>query len=755
MECKVRHILDGEYNKLVVSQDGKQTKFVLGKTSEMSVIGAQRCAEEIRELLEAKFSFETLKKMYEMVENIIDMGETRKIIKFSLKSLEITMKITAIDEYSKWMTEKKEVLVNKQKMLSPLVVLNIGCTSSGKTLFDLMCVLSDKARKNFITSLTSIKESTNFPISYHVNCSNMVFQRGNNFLANVTIKTNETLKKNIDMQILEATVEMFDSIVDLAKSEEDIDIILSKAEAAAIERLASNKDKTFVIGYIVNLKEKGSLIQDILLKGIQEYYGQSNSYNRVAQRCILESLIKDVKEKHQLMTSDEISNAIYRKNNDEQSAEYAELYNYIKKSIDNTVKLFQKEHSQLPEYGEKLIVEGIAEDKSTKELIDHIFGNKRRREDTDFFSIEAIVEKAEMYFVSKNIDYNREIILVDGLGINQGQSVNANEMTVAYNRIHAAIQEVNPNVILYHSLINGKDDYMLETIRMLSEQGFRHRTFVVFGRLDTVAKEYFEEDDVQLDDIDNDAIFMKFLSYIDSQYLQKDIITLRSLIGDNYFMCDKSDVFKKIRVESAKGYTCNDVLKKVLTKYNGIIRSKPMNISLDKFIKIMDANFVFGKTYIEFLNRIDKMIPMKYSQMRWNVLEKALDELFAERWGHGCLYPSTTLKQCFADQINNDKVREELQNEFKDDYDNLIIVILYEWTNLAHIILVSEYKGFFKRLLGMRYDPELRSTYGVTMTDDRKISLRNLYSSCLQQDGMETLRLLVKIVWKNKLQGVK
>ena len=47
MEYKVRLILDGEYHKLLVSRAGGQIKIVVGRTDEMSVVGARKCVDEV------------------------------------------------------------------------------------------------------------------------------------------------------------------------------------------------------------------------------------------------------------------------------------------------------------------------------------------------------------------------------------------------------------------------------------------------------------------------------------------------------------------------------------------------------------------------------------------------------------------------------------------------------------------------------------------------------------------------------------
>ncbi len=749
MEYRTRHILDGEYHKLVISQAGEQTKIVLGRTDEMSVIGAQQCAEEVRELLEANYRIDFLKRMHQLIDDKNQLGEKRNILRYSKKSIEIVMKIVFPEEYLEWKNLKHLEHTEKTERFS---ILNIGCTSSGKTLFDIKCILDDDSSKNFLPALTSIKESTNFMISYHVNSINFTPSDGNDFRVIVQIKTEQTLNKNIEMQILEAVVEMYDSIKEVAKDENStIEEIRKISRLAAVERLKINKDKTFVIGYMIDFESYGTIIEKILINGIREYYGQSSSYDRVGFEKVYEGLVTDIREKRVEIDGDDISNIVYRNNN--KSEEYFEIFNYIKNNLDKLINQFQQDHNNQFELGKILQIDGESKLSETKDLVDQIFGNKRRQGNMGFYSIEALIENAELYFVSSKLSEHKELVLVDGLGINQGQASSGNELEIAFNRVQASIQESKPDIILYHSVLSGKDDYMIEVVKMLSEQGYGHKTYVVFGRLDSVAMEYFEQDEISLNEVISED-FEEFINYVEEQYLKKDTLSLNSIIGENYYLCDKMGTFnKKIMIEAAKEYDSNSVLKKIMMNVANYVEQQVKITDMNKFFDVMDRNFVFGKTYIRFLANLDNMIPPKYEMMRWNVLEKALDELYASRWGFNSLFPSIVLKRCMAEEINTEKVRMELLDIFGEKYDYLLKMFLQEWTDVAHIVMVIAYKSMFYKLLRMRFDSNLRTVYGVSMTTDRKINLKNLYERCFRidgMDGMETLRLIAQITWKNK-----
>ncbi|MCC2820241.1 hypothetical protein DXC92_27840 [Clostridiales bacterium TF09-2AC] len=755
MEYKVRLILDGEYHKLLVSRAGSQIKIVVGRTDEMSVVGARKCVDEVKELLEEKCSLCLLKRMHYLISVKNQLGEKRDILRFSLKSLEIAIRILYPDEYRQWkdeIEEKGEKGDDRQYEKKRITILNTGCTSSGKTIFDLKCILDDAASKNFIPALTSIKESTNFMIRYHINDPEFRPEEGMDFRICVKLKTKQVLKKNIEMQILEAVVEMYEDIAEMTKDDNaGMEEIREHSRGIAVERLKSNRAKTFVIGYIVDMEGKGKNIENILIKGIQEVYGQSTSYSKVGYEEAYGGIITDIRSKHLKLSNDDISELVFRE--DDRPSEYMEIYNYIERELDRVAVMFEEEHGRHIGMGDNLQIEGKSREPGTKDLVDHVFGNKRRQMNKDFFSIEPLVERAELYFVSDKMKDCGCVVLIDGLGINQGQLPSGNEKEVIYNRVHVSVQDANPDIILYHTLLNGKDDHMLDIVRMLSDEGFRRKTYVVFGRLDTVADDYFEQDGIGLDEVTSEE-FGIFMKHIEEQYAERDVLSLRGIIGEHYFLCDKMGTFdKKMDIPEAKGYDSNSVIKEIIRQNAGDISSQAANSDMEQFFMIMDKHFVFGSTYIKYMSELDRMVPMEYGKMRWNTLEKALDELYASRWGFDCLIPSMTLRRCLAGIMNREDIKKQMQDTFADRYDSILRDFLQEWTETAQTIMVIEHKAFFHRLLLMRYISSMRTTYGVSMTTDRKINLRNLYERCFgskDMDGMETLRLMAQIAWKSK-----
>lgn len=63
-----------------------------------------------------------------------------------------------------------------------------------------------------------------------------------------------------------------------------------------------------------------------------------------------------------------------------------------------------------------------------------------------------------------------EIILSDSVGINQGQKDATRINEVVFYRVQESVQSRKPDIILYHTKLNNKDDYMLDIIKRLNAQ---------------------------------------------------------------------------------------------------------------------------------------------------------------------------------------------------------------------------------------------------------------------------------------------
>jgi hypothetical protein len=102
----------------------------------------------------------------------------------------------------------------------------------------------------------------------------------------------------------------------------------------------------------------------------------------------------------------------------------------------------------------------------------------------------------------------------------------------------------------------------------------------------------------------------------------------------------------------------------------------------------------------------------------------------------------------FARYLNCDELKDLLD----DEYDDLLKELLNQWTNLAHVLMITSYKLDFSQLLAMRYEYSLRTITSMTLTDERKHVMRNILSTCFKDgdsDGPAVFRKITKYVLTN------
>lgn len=299
---------------------------------------------------------------------------------------------------------------------------------------------------------------------------------------------------------------------------------------------------------------------------------------------------------------------------------------------------------------------------------------------------------------------------------------------------------------IYHTKINNKDDYMLDVVKKLNAQGYGKSTFIVAGRLDEVFTTYITDNFIDESEVDED-MFDEFLTETKQIYVDSDV-TLNSIIGSHYFMCDKTNKLADKHLYARK-YTCPNVLDEILVEKLNVGQTPCQYDDVD-FMQIIERNNVAGNVYQRFLDSIPNMIPLLYSRMRWNTLQKAIEELRWNGYGFDVLYPAFNIKNAIADELSSDEIKAEFERLFGDDADEIKKRYLLEVADASQIVLVTEYRTFMKRLLDMRYDSSLRTNLGISMTDDRKHNLQRLYVGCLEQEGLKgahALKIVFHIAW--------
>lgn len=750
-EKYLKLILDGSYYKGSYTKDGKQQKITIGNEKSDTLLSVRNSVNEMEELIDSKYNFGQLNKMFSINADAEKCGYNGKVIKFSNKSIELVMRMLYPEEYNDWNKANQNNEQNKTQgilSMSPLEILNIGCTATGKTRFILGVILKDKALRNFAMSLTSMKETTACMIVYHINSNEMNLQEGNDYSVSVEIKNREELKKSIEMLIVEAAEEYIETLKNKAKESISIEEVKNMAVKAVSKRLEMNCDKTFGLGQNKTHDSKAQDIEEMLLKGMVDFFGDSKSISRVAEKddYILRQLLNDFKENQIDITNDDIF-AVLNQYDEMRSSPFKQLANQIELEIMNNMNRFHEDYGISAKMGEFFSVQGYSEDDWTLGLVSHIFGNKSKQRENTYYTIETLVKSADIYFKVPEMSTGREVILTDSVGINQGQKDSSRLKEIATNRVQEAIQRRKPDIIFYHTRLNTNDDYMLDIVKNLNMQGFGKRTFVISGRLDTVFADYIEGNGLELSEV-GDNEFDSCLKEIQNSYITSDTVTLGNIIGDNYYLCDKTNQLKN-KFTSAEEYSCRSVFDKILDKYSES-RIDTKKYTDEEFINMLKRNTICGNVYRKYLKHVEFMIPLDYNKMRWNTLQKAIEVLYTDGYGFDTLYPALNLKTLIAEELSCEENELAMKALYMEDIDAIKRRFLMEVAETAQIVLVTEYRSFMFKLIKMRYDVSFRTDLSTSMTNDRKYNLQRLYKTCLQQDGLYgdyKLLIVFHIAW--------
>jgi len=736
---EVKLILDNNAHKCSITIDGKQQKVTIAPFNEMSLTEANDIIRQINNILNAGYTFLQIVKMLEVSDNL------PSIARYSSNALQIVIKLLYQEELENYIDSKQIEKENTNTQKS-LVILNIGCTSVGKTLGSLYAIIPHQYVIKFL-SLASIKESTNFSIQYIVNPYNKDLKNMEEYEVEFNLKDSDEIKEDVNSLGVEALQEVLDSIKTELKSNVNItnDEVWDSAMNAGCDRLRINKNKTFDITSSVKLENERLILEKILIQSIRNFSTKSASYNeKLTDEQIKNDIINDVRNNIFKLNIEEISYVIYEVD------EFKKLMNDIYAQLVKVLARFSYEYNVQVIEKQTISIKKHFNDSITKKLISNIFGDKKQRKEKDFFSIDALISDAKMFFQNKSINNGKQLILVDGLGINQGQISNGTEKKVAYNRVHSAIQQCNPDIIIYNTRLDTKDDYIIDVIKDLNEQGYKNRVFVVYGRVDTVLESYCDEEGIELSDLSKEK-FNRFEEYIDTEYLNKELISLGNLEEKKVYLCDKPCKLSKYSSEQYKKYTPDEVLKSIINIFKAtekIEMSKLNKERINKIIDIMNDCSIFNNAFSTFRSSIDDMVPIQYNLLRWNTLECAIRSLHYDGQGYGCVYPSITLKNCFARLLNRDELKDALNYE----YDDVLKELLNQWINIAHTLMVTSYKLEFSKLLDMRCNCNLRTMTSMTLTDERKYIVRNILSTCFKNgtlDGPTVFKQLTKYVLTN------
>lgn len=752
-EYKLNMILDGGNYKLSYSKDGKQNKVTIGNEKSTTVMAARKISNEVEDLINSGMDYPVLKKMRAINTDAERCGYRGSLLKYQNASIDIVVKMLFADKYSEFIKDEEFVQVKSNE--KPLEILNVGCTGSGKTRFILSAMLSKNALKNFVPALTSLRETTACSIIYHLNALSADLDAGCDFKVVVKLKDEEEITCSIKALIVEAVEEYIVTIKENCREIRNLQELCEKSRNAVAKRLEMNYDKTFGLGIRKVNEELSDSIERLTKNALMDFYGSSKSIDKMAnddEFFIIRQLVRDYSDEHFDITSDEINGMMSNYDN-------SDMVNQIYEELTSDLNKYNTEYSKEAVEGGTVEYSGFSEDEKTLWYLSHVFGNKSKQRKGDFYTIEPLVNNAEFYLKIESTAFDREIILSDSVGINQGQKDVSRINEVVFNRVQESVQTRKPDIILYHTKLNNKDDYMLDVVKKLNEQGYGRSTYVVAGRLDEVLATYLADNYIEKEEITEEIteeIFDDFISEMRQIYVESDSVTLNSIIGDKYCICDKTNKLAE-EYSFAKKYSCLEILEQIISDRMNVTESNCLYDDVD-FMNIIQDNNIAGNVYQHYLNSIPSMVPLAYSKMRWNTLQKAIEELRWNGYGFDVLYPAFNIKNAIADELNKEDIKNEFVKKFGNDAEEMKKRYLLEVADVAQVVLVTEYRTFMRRMLDMRYDATLRTNRNLSMTDDRKHNLHRLYNTCLEQEGIKgahALTIIFHIAWIRTLEYFK
>lgn len=751
-EYRTRLILDGGIYKLSYTQNGKQQKISIASDKDVSLLGARKIATDVEELLVASYGLDVLRSMMNINVDAKKAGYSSRLIKYSNAAIDLAIRVMYPEQYREIKALENVEMEKKaseiSKLLKPLDILNVGCTAVGKTRFILGAILSPEEFRNFGPSLTSVKETTACSIVYHINSKEMAYESGNDFVVKVFLKEDESVKSDIQTLIIEAFQEYIEAIRSKSKDNVNEMEIREEAITAVKKRLELNCDKTFGLGQRSCNSELAEKVESLVRRAILDYYGNSKSIDRIAdedENYIIKQLVKDFRTDNAFITTDDIFAMISQYTSE---GPFVELVLIMYKELANDLEKFNSEYKLKAVIGDGFAVQGVKKDSDTMVLLSHIFGNKKLQRNGEIYTIEPLVKNAEFFIQVESLQWlKRELILSDSVGINQGDKDSKRKKDIAFRRVQESIQERKPDIIIYHTRLITNDDYLLDIIRELNVEGYGKSTYVIAGRLDTALQDRLEPDGIGLEELSMEE-FNEFIQEVKDLYVEKDRVSLSALIGNNYLICDKTNCMSK-KLPSADVYECPNVLKSILKRY------KDTDLEGIKYHEIelmekLEKNYICENVYSKFLEGIPEMIPLNYSSMRWNTLQKAIETLNKNGWGFDSLYPALSIRNIIANELKKSETGQIFTDLFEEKADNVLQRYLIQVAETAQVVLVTEYKTFMMMLLKMRYDKTLRTDLSTSMTNDRKYNLQRLYRKCLEQEGMRgeySMKMVFHIAW--------
>lgn len=753
-KTNVRLILDNNAHKVLAIYNGKQQKITIGSIDE-NIIDVNKIVNEINEISSSAYSLNDLEKLYKVSKLF------PKVSRYSQKALEIYIKMIDRDILDKFNENDDLIYKKEQGEIEPTKILNLGKSGVGKTNGIISLLVRDIQYLKYFKPLISIKESTNYKIKNVINKKGCIIDNNekyevineNELILDIKLKTEKFIKDDIENLILDALFEFINVIadqIDINNNLTDEDIYQKSIDQIFESKLYYNTDKTLNIDKYTEEEEKyiKKCLGISFIEFIKNKYSNSISYyNRLTDETVINYIIDSCRNKKiELNEIEDICN--YKFN----IQEFKEIYNILEKKVLSVKEQFKINYNHRIDFFsetldfpfERILIKDNFENLKEENILDNIFRNKRKVKDDGYFTIDNLILEVTLYVKNEEINYGSELIIYDSIGITQGNLKGKD--TIIYN-VNNYIQDIKPDFIVYNTTVE-KDEYLDDIITNLAKKGYKDRIFISYGKIDNLMSDYLEENlDKSLNDIEEEDYY-SFKTYLKDAYIERDLGGLENYIN-KYFYCDKALKLNKMNSSMFYDIHPKNVLNCMLNEFNQIkhkYQNRTLNNkTIDDILNIMQNNQMLSNIYTRFKQGVDNQVTMNYNHLRWNTLEYGIKGL---KYGNNnsVLSPSIILKEEFVNVLDLDN--QNLDDEVK----SALYTFFEKFTDIINILLITSYKLEYEMLYDMRINRNLRKILNKTLTDERKITLRDIFKGFLENKSVSVDRcmyLLTKYVLEN------
>lgn len=721
-------IADNGYHKLSFAKNGKNIKLAIGKilSGELTTETAMEIVKEVALIVNGKYTKDFLEKA------LVYRNEYGFKGRFDTKSLELALRIIDFDE------DKVDGL---KKCFT---ILNMGPSTAGKSSFTLNGAVRKEYRSCF-SPLISLRETTSFEMGITLNDNNSETE----VQIYAFLKNSDEIINGVENIILDLYIETINAVGNMLVENPEANDAFEKATLDLVDRLKKTQDNTINLNRAIGNEIEISRIEfekklRAMFLSVERKLLNSASYEKEEYD---ETIIRGIeKVAFEEKSTDKTDNLDKRTMIVMETEEAKEILKKLSELLEDRMNKFKNDYNDVFQQFRKRDINGIVrecyiitqeigetieERKNTKWLLSVIFDNKNMTNKDGFYTIAPFIASAEIKLPHYDVLSELPTIrIVDTVGLNQKKED-------VKNQISGNLQKYRPDIILYHTRLDQKDETLNNNVEFINALGYGKRTRIVYGRIDTCLEKYVETFyDIERDELrgmnPEDIDLLGFEAHIQTEYLMSERQNLSKIVGnENIYLCDKNQTYPLIKRYSPEHF----MLKMLPTKVEEEKFRFPEGFK-DNFIKCLYRTNLVHDIYSKFTEKkIEKMLPLEYRLLIWSPLQKAIEEMYYDREGWGKIQPAIEFKGCVMESMETKQVKFFLDENYRD-HDDFIREFLETISDIVKFRLISQYKVEFNELLRLRHDYNYRKMRWCSMTDERKHRLRNDFTTRITDDEL-------------------